>query len=152
MSNSCNHMNCRRPGFSVRHYLPEFAQTHVLWIGDVIQPSNPLSPPSPPALNLFQHQSLFQGCLFTFCGQRIGASASALPVNVQGWISFRIYGIVGANHRPWSQNAQVLPSSYEVLCISTSINDSTFFKGDDRITKGNISETLAAIRHSTKIS
>ena len=42
------------PGFSVFHYLPEFAQTHA------IQPSHPLSPPSPPAFNLSQHQSLFQ--------------------------------------------------------------------------------------------
>ena len=44
------------------HYLPEFAfeQTHVHWVNDAIQPSHPLSPPSPPALNLSQHQGLFQ--------------------------------------------------------------------------------------------
>ena len=44
----------------VLHYLPEFAQTHVHWVEHVIQPSHPLSPPSPPALNLSQHQGLFQ--------------------------------------------------------------------------------------------
>ena len=38
--------------FPVLHYLPEFAQTHVHWVGDAIQPSHPLSPPSPSALNL----------------------------------------------------------------------------------------------------
>ena len=48
------------PGFPVLHYLLEFAQTHVHWIRDSIQPSPPLSPPSPPALNLSQHQGLFQ--------------------------------------------------------------------------------------------
>ena len=53
-------MKCSMPGFPVLHYLPEFAQTHVHWVSDAIQPSNPLSPPSPPAFNLAQHQHLFQ--------------------------------------------------------------------------------------------
>ena len=58
-------MDCSTPGFPVPHYFPEFAQTQVHWVSDAIQPSHPLSPPSPPALNLCQHQSLFQwvGCL-----------------------------------------------------------------------------------------
>ena len=45
-----NALNCRMPGFSVFRYLPEFAQTHVHWVSDAIQPSHPLSPPSPLAL------------------------------------------------------------------------------------------------------
>ena len=48
------------PGFPVHHQLPEPAQTHVHWLGDAIQPSNSLSPPSLPAFNLSQHQGLFQ--------------------------------------------------------------------------------------------
>ena len=56
----CDPMNCSTPGFPVLHYLPELAQTHVHQIGDVIQPSCPLSSPSPPAFNLSQHQGLFQ--------------------------------------------------------------------------------------------
>ena len=56
----CNSMDCSTPGFPVLYYLPEFAQTHVHWVIDAIQPSHPLSPPSPPALNLSQHQCLFQ--------------------------------------------------------------------------------------------
>ena len=51
----CDPMNCSTPGFPVLHYLPEFAETHVHLVGDAIQPSHPLSPLSPPALNLFQH-------------------------------------------------------------------------------------------------
>ena len=47
-------------GSSVLHLLPEFAQTHVHRVSDAIQPSHPLSPPSPPTLNLSQHQGLFQ--------------------------------------------------------------------------------------------
>ena len=53
-------MDCSTPGFPVLHHLPEFAQTHVHWVGDAIQPFHPLQPPSPPALNPLQHQSLFQ--------------------------------------------------------------------------------------------
>ena len=56
----CDPINCSMPGFAVHHQLLELAQTHVHWAGDAIQPSHPLSSPSPPALNLFQHQGLFQ--------------------------------------------------------------------------------------------
>ena len=50
----------RLVGFLVLHHLPQFAQTHVHWVDDAIQPSYPLLSPSPPALNPSQHQSLFQ--------------------------------------------------------------------------------------------
>ena len=53
-------MNSSTPGLPVHHQLPEFTQTHVHQVGDVIQPSHPLSSPSHPALNPSQHQSLFQ--------------------------------------------------------------------------------------------
>ena len=52
-------MDCSTPGFPVLHYLLEFTQTYVHWVSDAIQPSHPLSPPSPPAFNLSQHQGLF---------------------------------------------------------------------------------------------
>ena len=53
-------LSCSTSGFPVRHYLPEFVQTHVHWVGDAFQPSHPLSSPSPPALNLSEHQGLFK--------------------------------------------------------------------------------------------
>ena len=56
----CNPMNRSTPGLPVHHQLPEFTQTHVHWVGDAIQPSHPLSSPSPPAPSPSQHQSLFQ--------------------------------------------------------------------------------------------
>ena len=56
----CNPKDCSTPGFPVHHQLTEFTQTHVHWVRDAIQPSHPLSSPSPPAPNLSQHQSLFQ--------------------------------------------------------------------------------------------
>ena len=56
----CDPTNRGMPGLPVHHQLPEFTQTHVHQVGDAIQPSHPLSSPSPPALNPSQHQSLFQ--------------------------------------------------------------------------------------------
>ena len=82
-STLCDSMNCGTPGLPVHHQLPEFTQTHVHRVGDAIQPSHPLSSPSPPALNFSQHQ----GQLFTSGGQsiRVSASTSVLPMNAQDW-------------------------------------------------------------------
>ena len=73
----CDPKDCSMPGFPVHHQFLEPTQIHVHRVGDVIQPSYPLSTPSPPAFSLAQHQGLFK--------QRIGASASAsvLPMNIQ---------------------------------------------------------------------
>ena len=56
----CDPMDCSTPGLPVLHHLSELAQTHVHWISDAIPPSHPLLPSSAPALNLSQHQGLFQ--------------------------------------------------------------------------------------------
>ena len=56
----CDPMNRSTPGLPVHHHLPEFTQTQVHRVGDAIQPSHPLSSPSPPAPNPSQPQSLFQ--------------------------------------------------------------------------------------------
>ena len=54
----CHPVDCSTPGLPVHHQLPELNQTHVYQVGDAIQPSHPLSPPSPPTFNLSQHQGL----------------------------------------------------------------------------------------------
>ena len=81
----CDPMDCSKPGFPVHLQLPEFAQTHVHQVGDAVQPSHPLSYPSPPAFNLSQHQGLQMSQFFASGGQTIGVSASAsvLPMNIQ---------------------------------------------------------------------
>ena len=56
----CNHKYCSTSGLPVHHQLPEFTQTHVHRVSDAIQSSHPLLSPSPPALNLSQHQGLFK--------------------------------------------------------------------------------------------
>ena len=63
--NLCNPMDCSTPDFPVCHHLLEYAQTHVPWISDAIQPIHLLSFPSPPAFYLSQHQSLFQWVSFS---------------------------------------------------------------------------------------
>ena len=55
----CDPMDSSTPGFPV-HHLSELAQTHFQWVSDAVHPSHPLSSPTPPAFNLYQHQGLFQ--------------------------------------------------------------------------------------------
>ena len=89
-------MDCSTPGFPVLHYLPEFDQTHVHWVGDAIQPSHPLAPPFPLALNLSQHQDLFQWVGSSHQVASLGASAlaSVLPMNTQGWFPLGWTGLI----------------------------------------------------------
>ena len=78
-------MDCSTPGFPVLYYLSEFAQTHVHWVDDVIQPSHLLSSLSP-SLSLPRHQGLFSWVSFPRqVAKSIGASTSVCPMNIQGW-------------------------------------------------------------------
>ena len=83
----CNPMDCSTPGFPVLHCLPELAQTHVHWVSDAIQPSYPLSSPSPPAFHLSQQRGLFQWVSSSHQYWSIGVSVSTsvLPLNIQDW-------------------------------------------------------------------
>ena len=100
----CDPMDCSMPGLSIHYQLPELTQPHVHWVSDAIQPSHPLSSPSPPTFNLSQHQSLFKWVSSSHqVAKSIGVSASAsvLPVNTQdwsplgwtGWISLQSKGL-----------------------------------------------------------
>ena len=85
----CDPMDCSTPGFPVLHHLLHLAQTHVHWVGDAIQSSCPLSSPSPPAFNLFQHQGRFQWV--SPLHQVASFSFSLSPSNeYTGLISFKI--------------------------------------------------------------
>ena len=84
----CDPMNHSTPGLLVHHQLPEFTQTHIHRVGDAIQPSHPLSSPSPPTFNLSLHQGLLTvSPFFASGGQSIGISAlaSVLTTNTQDW-------------------------------------------------------------------
>ena len=88
----CNSMDCSTPGFSVLHHHSEFAQIHVCWVSDAIQLSYPLSPSSPLALNLSQHQGFFQEAGFLHqVAKVLEISFSTSPSNKYSeFISFRI--------------------------------------------------------------
>ena len=88
----CIPMDCSRPGFLVHHQFPELVQTHVHWIGDTIQPSNPLSSPFPSAFKLSQHQGLFNESVLCIRWPKYWSfSFSISPSNeYSGLISFRI--------------------------------------------------------------
>ena len=93
----CVPMKCSMPGFPVLQCLPEFAQVHVHWVSVAIQPSHPLPSPSPPAFSLFPASGSFPvSQLFVSGGQSIGASASAstLPVSIQGWSPLGLTGLI----------------------------------------------------------
>ena len=86
-------MDCSMPGFPVLQQLPEFTQTHVHRVGNALQPSHPLSSPSPLTLNLSQHQGLFKWVSFSHQVAKVlgvSALASVLPMNIQWLISFKI--------------------------------------------------------------
>ena len=85
----CDLTDCSTLGFPVLYHLLELDQTHVHWVGDAIQPSCPLSFPSPPAFNLSQHQGLFQWVRFLHQVVKVLElqhwKALAFPMNIQGW-------------------------------------------------------------------
>ena len=94
-----NPMDCTMPGFPVHHQLPELTQTHVHWVGDVIQLSHPLSSTSPPAFNLSQFSSVIQWYL-TFCDP-MDDSMPGLPAitNSQGLLRLMsIESVMTSNH------------------------------------------------------
>ena len=87
----CNPIDCSMPGFPFLHYLLKFAQTHVPWVSDAIQPSYILSFPAPPAFYLCQHKGFFQWV--SSGGKIIGASASAL-VQSMCWLPLGLTGLI----------------------------------------------------------
>ena len=85
----------QQPGFPVLHHLLELAQTHVLWVGEAIQSSCPLSSLSPPTFKSFPaSRSFLMSWVLTSDGQSIGASASVLPMNIQGWFPLAWTGLI----------------------------------------------------------
>ena len=119
-------------GFPVLHYLPKFAQTHVHWVSDVIQPSSPLLP------------SLFSSCLQSFPasgsismsqlfesgGQSTGASASAsvLPVNIQDWfpLSWLVWSLCSARDSQESSPAPQFETINSLALIRKASSDNHF--------------------------
>ena len=118
--------------FPVLHYLLEFAQTHVHLVSDAIQPSHPRSSPSPPALNLSQHQGLFQWVSFSH-----SASASVLPMTIQDRFPLGLTGFISLQSKGLSR-----------IFSSTTVRKHQFFSAQPPLRSNfhpymTIGETLA---------
>ena len=98
----CDPMSCSTPGLPVQNQLPEPTQTHVHWVGDAIQPSHPLSSPSPSALNLSHHQGLFK---WVSSSHQFGVSASSLvfPMNIRDWFPLGLTSLISLLPKGLSQ-------------------------------------------------
>ena len=94
-------MDSSIPGFPVLGHLPEFAHTHVHWIGDAIQPSHPLS--SSCLLSFPASGSFLRSQLFTSGGQSIRTSASVLSRNIQGWVPLELPGLISLQSKGLSR-------------------------------------------------
>ena len=129
MSDSLPPHGLQQPGFPVLYYPPELAQTHAHWVSDAIQPSHPLSSPSPPAPNPSQHQGLFQWVGSSNQVAKVSASASVLPKNTQdwsplewtGWISLQSKGLSRVFSNTTVQKHPFFSTPYAP--ILTSIHD-----------------------------
>ena len=129
----CDPMACSMPGFLVHHQFPEFAQTHVHWVGDAIQPSHPLSSPSPPPSIFPASGSFAMSQFFASGGQsiRVSTSVSVLPMNIQdwfplgltGWISLQSKGRSGVFSNNTVQKHQFFSKSFLYSPTLTSIRD-----------------------------
>ena len=107
----CHPLDCSTPSFPVLHYLLEFAQTHVHWVSDAIQPSHALLSPSPFGLLSFPASGSFPLILFfTSGGQNIGASVSAsvLPMNIQDWFPLALTCLISLLSKKFSSLTHVL--------------------------------------------
>ena len=112
-------MDWSMPGFPAHHQLPEPTQTHVHHVSDAIQPSHPLSSPSPPAFNLSQHQGLFQW-VFASGGQNaaVSASASVLPMNIQDWFPLGWTGCISLQSKGLSSLLNITGQKHQFFTLS----------------------------------
>ena len=134
-------MNCSPPGLPVHHQLPEFTQTHVHRVSDAIQPSHPLSSPSPPAPNLSQHQSLSNEWTLRMRWPKYWSfSFSIIPSKEQpGLISFRMDWLdLLAVQRTLNTWGQLITKLYDALWCFFSALTSALNLSRHKVTITNV--------------
>ena len=127
-------MNRSMPGLPVHHQLLEFTQTHVHQVSDAIQPSHPLSSPSPPAFNLSQHQSLFQWV--GFLHQRwtkFWSFSISPPSDIRSWFPLGLTGLISLLSKGLSRVFSSTTSWKQIFamihCISHHTQEKTWIAG-----------------------
>ena len=133
MSDLCDPMDCGTPGFSVHHQLPGLTQTHVHRVGNAIQPSHPLSSPSPPSFNLSQHQGLSNESALPIRWPKYGSFSFSISPSGEysGLISFEIdwldhlanQGTLKSLLLHYSSKAPILESSAFFMVQLISVHD-----------------------------
>ena len=132
----CDSMDCSTWGLPVHHQLPDVTQTHVHWVSDAIQPSHPLSSPSPPTFHLSQHQDLFKWVSYSHQVAKVlkHTGTKTRSKVAGGWKNWFDYKRVQQNCQRWwecfisallcwlydcmhCQNSQLYPKEGEFYCI-----------------------------------
>ena len=130
----CDPMDCSTPGLPIHHQFPEFTQTHVHWVGDAIQPSHPLSFPSPPAFTLSQHQGLSNESVLHIRWPKFRSFSFSISPSSEysGLISFRmdwlvllaVQGTLKSLLQHHSSKASILQrSAFFIVQLSQSVHD-----------------------------
>ena len=131
-------MDCSTPGFPVLHYLLWFAQTHVHWVGDAIQPTHPVTPFSSCPQSFSASGSFPVNQLIASSGQTIRVWASAFPVNIQGWFPLQLTGLIS-----------LLSKGFLRVFSSIKIQKHQFFLLVMAGWANNETEHIATVRNST---
>ena len=126
----CDPMDCSMPGLPVHHQLSEFTQTHVHWVSDAIQPSQPLSSPSPPTFNLSQHQCLFKRVSSSHqVAKELDFSFSISPSNEYSrLISFRRDWLDLLAVQRWGMAHLLIALSSLSVCLSVQMSGNSVFE------------------------
>ena len=118
----CDPMDCSTLGFLVHHQLQELTQTHVHGVSDAIQPSYPLSSPSPPAFNLSKHQGLFQWVSSSHQYWSFSFSISPSDLNIQDWFPLGWIGWISLQSKGLSRVfSNTTVKKYQFFCAHLSL-------------------------------
>ena len=129
----CDPMDCSTPGFPVHHQLPEHTQTHVHWVSDAIQPSHPLSSPSPPAFNLSQHQGLSNESALCIRWPKYWSFSFSISLSNEysGWFPFVLTDLISLLSKWLSRVFSNTTISYTVSTIPHLFSVTWWDRGHD---------------------
>ena len=117
----CNSLDCSMPSLPVPYYLPKFAQTHIHWVVNAIQPSHPLPPPRSFPQSFSASVSFPMSQFFASGRQSIGASASVLPMNIQGWFPLGFTGLISLQSKGLSRVFSNIIGKHQFFVAQSSL-------------------------------
>ena len=121
-------MDCSMPDFPVHYQHSKLAQTHVHWVSDAIQPSHPLSSPSPPAFSLSQNQGLFKWVSSSHQVAKVldlQLQHQVLPMNIQDWFPLRLTGLILQSKRLSGVLSNTTVQKHQFFCAQLSLQSNS---------------------------